>query len=326
MGLDGEPFQTVTAVGMNDQANPRRALPDDAVLDEWRAPDGFVLRRLTWAPKGASRGALLFAGGRGDFIEKYLEAYAYWRADGWTVTTFDWRGQGRSRGDVRLGNYATFAGLIDDLAALIADWRAASPEEPHIAIGHSMGGHLLLRTLVDKAPALDAAVLVAPMIRVNSYPMPGWLAPQIAEAMCLAGWRDETVWKLDPAHSLAGGVRNRNLTSSAERYADELFWWEGEPEINIGPPSWGWLRAAYRSAAKTFTRAKLAKVTMPILIVATERDRLVSADAIREAAALLPHAELMMVPDAAHEILREADPIRLDALARIDAFLSGIGR
>ena len=112
--------------------------------------------------------------------------------------------RGARAGDIRLGNYATFDGLIDDLAALIADWRAATPTGPHVAIGHSMGGHLLLRTLVDKAPALDAAVLVAPMIRVNSYPMPAWLAPQIAEFMCLAGWRDETVWKLRPGPQPAG--------------------------------------------------------------------------------------------------------------------------
>lgn len=311
---------------MNEPVNPRRAIPADAVLDEWRAADGFALRRLTWAPAEASRGALLFVGGRGDFIEKYLEAYAHWRAEGWTVTAFDWRGQGRSRGDIRLGNYATFDGLVDDLAALIADWRAANANGPHVAVGHSMGGHLLLRTMIDRAPALDAAVLVAPMIRVNSHPMPAWLAPQIAELMCLTGWRDETVWKLDPAHGRLGGVRNRNLTSSAERYADELFWWEDEPDMNIGPPSWGWLRAAYRSAAKTFTTAKLAKVTMPVLIVATERDRLVSDQAIREVAAGLPDARIEWINEAAHEILREADPIRLDALGRIDAFLAGIGR
>ena len=311
---------------MGEEVNFRCAIPADAVMDEWRAADGFALRRMTWAPPGESRGALLFAGGRGDFIEKYLECYAYWRAAGWTVTSFDWRGQGRSRGDIRLGNYVTFNGLVDDFAGLIADWRSAGPAGPHVAIGHSMGGHLLLRTIIDKVPPLDAAVLVAPMIRVNSHPMPAWLAPQITELMCLAGWRDDTVWKLDLAHSQPGGMRNCNLTSSAERYADELFWWEGEPEMNIGPPSWGWLRAAYRSAAKTFTPAKLAKVTTPILIVATERDRLVSDDAIRAIGATLPNVRIEWVNEAAHEILREVDPIRLDALRRIDAFLAGIER
>jgi lysophospholipase len=58
-----------------------------------------------------------------------------------------------------------------------------------------------------------------------------------------------------------------------------------------------------------------------VLLIGTERDRLVSPAAIRSAAAGLPNSELFMFTDAAHEILRESDPVRLEALARIDAFL-----
>ena len=39
-----------------------------------------------------------------------------------------------------------------------------------------------------------------------------------------------------------------------------------------------------------------------------------------------PHAELETFADAAHEILREADPVRDAALARIDAFLDAHAR
>ena len=57
------------------------------------------------------------------------------------------------------------------------------------------------------------------------------------------------------------------------------------------------------------------------MLIGTERDRLVSPAAIRRAASLLPQSELLMYDDAAHEILREADSVRLRALAAIDAFL-----
>ncbi len=158
---------------MADERAAWRSHPKDASFAEWAAPDGARLRRMEWpaAAGAARRGRLLFAGGRGDFIEKYLEAYAHWRAQGWDVTAFDWRGQGRSRGSIVGGNLESFDILIDDLDALIADWRGGGTG-PCAAIGHSMGGHLLLRTLVERRPALDAAVLVAPMIGVNSGPIP----------------------------------------------------------------------------------------------------------------------------------------------------------
>jgi len=271
-------------------------------------------------PAGAAmRGSLLFAGGRGDFIEKYLESYAHWHARGWNVTAFDWRGQGASRGDLVDGNVASFDILIDDLAALIAEWAPRS-DGPHVAVAHSMGGHLLLRTLVERRPALDAAVLVAPMIRVNSAPLSPGLATWITEFMCRVGRSAVPVWKASARPQPPGSRRQQILTGSAELYADELWWWEQEPGFNLGGPSWGWMRAAFRSAA-TFRPATLAKVDLPVLLIGTDRDRLVSPEAIRDAARWLPHAELKMYPDAAHEILREADPVRLDALAAIDTFL-----
>ena len=272
-------------------------------------------------PPGAQvRGSLLFAGGRGDFIEKYLEAYHWWHARGWNVAAFDWRGQGASQGNLRGGNLASFDVLIDDLAALIGDWQAGRAG-PHVAVAHSMGGHMLLRTLVDRRPPLDAAVLVAPMIRVNSAPLSPALAPWITSFMCLIGLSGAAIFKAPQKLAEPGSRRQHYLTGSDQRYADELWWWQQEPAFHLPGASWGWLRAAYRSAASAFRPARLAEVHVPVLLLGSERDRLVSPEAIREVARWLPRAELGMYPDAGHEILREADPIRLDALAAIDQFL-----
>jgi lysophospholipase len=310
---------------MEKADNPRRAHPPGALFGTWIAPDGWALRRMDWPQKGRgkARGSLVFANGRGDFIEKYLEAFAYWHGLGWNVTAFDWRGQGGSRG-AGFG-YESFAILIDDFAALLADWRG-STSGPHVAIGHSMGGHLLLRTLVERKPDLDAAVLVAPMIGVNSAPTPAWLAPAIANVMCRLGLGPAPMWKTPPAMRQPGGQRQRNLTGSRERYEDEAWWWEREPEWNLGAPSWAWMSAAFRSAASAFTQRRLARVKLPVLLLAAGHDRLVSNEEIARAARQLPHAELETYPDAAHEILREADPIRLAALARIDAFFDAQAR
>jgi lysophospholipase len=66
-------------------------------------------------------------------------------------------------------------------------------------------------------------------------------------------------------------------------------------------------------------------VTMPVFIVATTADRLVGVQAIRRAARLLPDAQcLWFGPEAAHEVLREAEPVRLLALDGIDRFLDRV--
>jgi lysophospholipase len=281
---------------------------------------------MDWPQDGGrrARGSLLFAGGRGDFIEKYLEALTHWHERGWNVAGFDWRGQGASRGVASGAVPPGFDLLVDDFEALAADWRVAAPG-PHVAIGHSMGGHLLLRALAEGRARFDAVVLVAPMIRVNSGPIPTRLAPLIAAFMSGLGLGARPMWRTPATLQGAGSPRQRRLTSSPERYEDEAWWCAREPGYNLGAPTWNWLRAAYRSAA-AFTPERLAAIDTPVLILAAEHDRLVRADAIRRVAAALPHGELEIFAEAAHEILREADPVRLEALARIDAFLDDTAR
>jgi len=305
---------------MEKERQLRRSHPPGARFGTWTAPDGRGLRRMDFPQKGRGKalGSLIFAGGRGDFIEKYLEAFAHWHGRGWNVTAFDWRGQGASQGEGVA--FDGFDVLVDDFAALIADWLGGAPG-PHVAIGHSMGGHLLLRTIVERRPALDAAVLVAPMILVNSAPIPSWLAPDLADTMCRLGLRDTPMWKTPPALQRPGSQRQKLLTGSRERYEDEAWWWERQPGWNLGAPTWGWARAAYRSAAGAFTSQRLGQVGLPLLLLGTDRDRLVSAPEIRRVARQLPDAELEMYPAAGHELLREADPVRSAALARIDQFL-----
>jgi lysophospholipase len=305
---------------MIESSFDRRRHPDGASFTTWEAPDGWRYRRMDWPQEdsASARGSLIYAGGRGDFIEKYLEALGHWHDRGWNVTSFDWRGQGASRGGIKGGHLDSLDILVDDLAALIADRRQSLPQ-PHVVVAHSMGGHVLLRALAEQRVDLDAAVLVAPMLQINSGPLPGVTASWTASLLAGAGLKRQAAWpQFLPEPN--GSFRQDTLTSCSDRYRDELWWWEREPGFDLGAPSWGWIDAAYRSCAAV-TDEKLASLETPLLIVATECDRLVSAEAIRSAAATLPNAALQMFSTAGHEILREADGVRLEALARIDSFL-----
>lgn len=303
----------------------RRAYPAGAIIDHWVAEDGWPLRRFRLSPQGrAWRGSLLFMGGRGDMIEKYLEAIIDWVRRGWAVTALDWRGQGgsgRLATDPRVGHAEDFAPWIADLAAYGRPWLAEGGG-PRVLIGHSMGGHLVLRAMAEGVIHADAAVLIAPMLGLNSGLVPGWLAACAARFMAAIGDPARAAWKQNEKPASPASMREQFLTHSPERYMDELWWRDHAPDLVLGPPSWKWLVEAYRSTAILNGGPLLATMNVPTLILGTSVDHLVSPAAIHRVAARLPDCRLHMYgAEAAHEILREADSVRNDALARIDAFL-----
>jgi lysophospholipase len=303
----------------------RRAHPIGATISQTIMRDGWQLRTLDWPAVGEPRGSILFQGGRGDFIEKYLETYANWHAQGWSVTAFDWRGQGKSGrlcDDANVGHIDDFAVWIDDLAEFFKRWKATSTG-PHIAIGHSMGGHLILCALIEARIAPDAAVFIAPMFGIETPPVPLGVARFLFSGLSKIGLRKRPAWKGNERPAAPWASRQRFLTSDADRYADETWWTEQVPELKLGPPSFGWLAAAISSTRDTEAPRALEQVKTPMLILGTDGDRLVSPSAIRRFAARLPDAQFHMYDSStAHEILRERDDVRDDVLARIDAFLA----
>ncbi len=302
-----------------DPVAVRRALPGDARLSFDAAADGWKLRRFSRPGRG--RGALMFQGGRGDMIEKYLEAFSDWHARGWAVTAFDWRGQGGSGrlcADPHVGHCDNFAPQIDDLATVWRDW-TAQQAGPHVIVGHSMGGYMVLRALVDGVIRADAVVLVAPMLGLRS-PVGSWWGTRVAQAMVRVGDPTRPAWK---SHERPGMLpRQRLLTADAARYADEAWWLAQQPELRLGPPSWAWLAEAFAATARLRADPGLTQLTTPVLMLVADNDRLVDPRAAAGVAARLPNATLERFgPGAAHELLREADPVRQRALAVIDAFL-----
>ena len=302
----------------------RRVIPDSARVDHWTASDGWPLRRIRWAPPDiAGRGSILFVGGRGDHFEKYLESFEDWRGAGWVVESVDWRGQGgsgRTSPDPHVGDIPAFSVWIDDYAAYVADWSQRTPA-PHVLIGHSMGGHLVLRALAESRVAPYAAVLVAPMLGFTA-PWPNPVGAAIARLMMMLGNPARAAWKVSEKPGSSMQLRQHLLTHDAARYADELYWHGAVPETLLGPASWRWIAQSYRSFIGLGRSGVLEGVTTPLLILAAADDKLVSTAATRRAAARLPNATLYVYgPDAAHEILRESDAIRQDALDRISAFI-----
>jgi len=310
------------------QPAERRALPAKAEEFRWFARDGWPLRQVDWPDSEPVRGSLLFLPGRGDFLEKYLESLDHWSKRGWAVTAIDWRGQalsGRLGADSHTGHVDDFATWVEDLAAFWSEWTATRPG-PHVLVAHSMGGHLALRAVAQGRVAPAGLVLTAPMLGFVRHGVPGALYRPLARlataVMCALGDPRRPAWGSCEKPGQAPADRIDLLTHDAARYADEAWWRERRPGLGMGAPSWGWLRAALASMRLIDRREVLARVAVPTFIAATSADRLVDPAAIERAARWIPHAQLLRFgPEARHELLREADPVRMAVVAAIDEFL-----
>jgi lysophospholipase len=302
----------------------RRAFPANSTLSIMPARDGWPLRTYAQPAEGKPKGSILWLGGRGDIFEKYIETLDSWSCAGWDITSFDWRGQGgsgRVGGNPNVGHIGDYATWIDDLADFYAAWSVRTPG-PHAVMGHSMGGHLLLRALAERRIAPDKAVLVAPMLGFESGLIPFPVAFWVARVMSQIKSELRPAWKNNEKPSPPSASRRGYLTHDNDRYDDELWWKSKDPSLPLGPPSWSWLAAAYSSIAGLNRKGAVEHVTTPILILCAEEDQLVSAKAIHRFAVRLSNATLVVFgDDTAHEILREADGPRNRALAAIEEFL-----
>jgi len=306
----------------------RRAIPAAALEGWWSAPDGQRIRRIDWNSQADPvRGSLLFLPGRADFYEKYLDTLDHWFAMGWNVTSIDWRGQGlsgRLGDDLATGHVDDFGVWVSDLAQFWAEWRATQPS-PHVLVGHSMGGHIVLRALAMGLVKPDAAVLVAPMLGFLPQHAPPGLLHGVARAMAWLRGAKRSAWKGSEKPGRLPDDRFDLLTHDSKRYADEIWWRKERPQLALGPPSWGWIESALASMRLLDQPGLLESIESPVCILSTDADALVSPRATQQAAQRIRDARtLTFGEEARHEILREEDPIRDRAITAIDGFFGDV--
>jgi lysophospholipase len=288
--------------------------------------DGLAVRAWSLpAPRPPAR--ILLLNGRADFLEKWAGVVADLVALGASVAAFDWRGQGGSGREVPngAGHIDCFETWIDDLDR-IWPWARETLEgdAPWVALGHSMGGHLLLRWLARQRLQPFARIVLTAPFAGFAMPASGLLG-LAARAACRLGMGKSYAPGQRPyGPERMAPARMGILTSDTDRFLDEGRWVAANPALAVGGVTWGWLAAADRSL-KALARADLAALP-PALLLLAERERLVSNRSALAIAGRLPASETHVIANAAHEILREADGPRQEALSRIAAFLAMAGQ
>lgn len=302
-------------------------VPSGAKLLEFEGYDGLLLRCALWQPtRGPARGTVCIVPGRGEFIEKYFEVIADLRRRGYAVAMHDLRGQGGSErmlSNRRKGYVQAFTEYDRDLALFMAEVVRPELPPPYVALGHSLGGHILLRNAQDEDSPFERMILVSPMIAIHERMLgaPRRLVRLYAETACLLGMATTYVRGGDGEPEDFKDFDVNRLTSDRVRWSRNKSVLETSPDLALGSPTVGWLRAALRSCAM-LTRPEYPKyVAVPMILFAGGADRVVSPQAIEDFAVDLKVGSHILMPNAKHEILQERDEIRQRFWAAFDAYM-----
>ena len=304
---------------------PANPVPDDVVTGMLKTRDGVGIRFARWLPPPGRKGTVCLFQGRAEFIEKYFETVRELRARGFAVATIDWRGQGGSErrvGDPHKGHVGDFSEYELDVDAFMKEIVLPDCPPPIFAIGHSMGGTVMMRVARQGSRWFDRVVLSAPMISLYGSRNAA-LAKITVRAMRLMGMGSAYVPGGSDEPVGTGPYVNNNATSDPVRHARTKAILEAAPELGIGSPSVAWLNAAYRAMGEIASPSYAAKVRQPLMLLAAGRDRVVSTAAIEDVATRLRAGSHLIVAGARHELMQEQDRYRAQFWAAFDAFVPG---
>jgi len=320
----------VTAIA--DPNGPKLALtasnpiPEGARAGFMSTPDKVRLRYCLW-PKGEGkpRGTVCLVQGRTEYIEKYFETIADFRARGFAVATFDWRGQGGSDrliGNRTLGYVDRFEDYWTDLRAFHAEILLPDCPPPFYLVGHSMGGLVSLYAAARDRMMFDRVFLSAPMVGLHGmdHSLRRWAG--IAEAVSFVGLGRLPMARRGDRRPDESMYPDNPLTSDMLRYKRMVETIRADEGLYIGSPTFRWLAASLRAMADAGRDGFPGQLKIPMLILAAARDRIVSTPAIEQLGLRLRTGRHMVIAGARHEMFMESDAIRGQVLAAFDAFIT----
>ncbi|CAN5475983.1 alpha/beta hydrolase [soil metagenome] len=291
-------------------------MPAGLVASIVTTSDGRELRAAQLV-RPQSRGTVVIAPGRGDFIERWFETIGDLARRNYAVAVFDFRGQG---GSERQG-LRHFSEYDADLYAVMTRLVLTDCPPPYYALGHSTGGLIVLRAL-QRHPWFERAVLSAPLLGIHTgaWPMP---VLRIASALMPSIGLGRVILPGQGRRPLgASQFKGNRLTADKRRYLRSTSQLEANAELGVGGPDFAWLRAGLGAIeGRDRVTKSNQRFLAPVLIVGAGRDQVVLTEAQHGLARLVSGVACVVIPDARHEILHEGDAIREQFFAAFDSFM-----
>lgn len=272
-----------------------------------------------WLPGDGAHGTVMLFPGRTEYIEKYGNTAGEFVNRGFAVLAVDWRGQGladRLLENPRIGHVDHFTDYQHDVQATLDLADALDLPKPWYVVGHSMGGAIGLRAVIEKG-CFAACAFTGPMWGIFFTPVMKPLSRVTAYWGTALGLGERTppTTTLD-SYVLSQPFDGNMLTRDPDMYRMMQDQLNAHPELALGAPSNRWLRESLDECE--WLMEQPAPKT-PCLTFLGSHEQIVDRKAIRARMANWPNGTLIEIPDGEHEVLMEAPDVRgpvLDQLAK----------
>lgn len=290
--------------------------PDDGAAWWLTTEDGLRVRVGAWA-RDAKKGTVLLFPGRTEYVEKYGRAAQDFALRGYSTLAVDWRGQGladRLLDDTMSGHVLKFTDYQHDVAAAVAAAQALNLPRPWHLLGHSMGGCIGLRAIMEGLP-VQSCVFSGPMwgIRMASSLRPlawslSWSGRQLGMGHVYAPGTSQDNYVLSEP------FETNKLTCDRSMYDYMIDQARAYPQLGLGGPSLHWLHEALK---ETRLLARRPSPDMPCLTILGTDEDIVDVNRIHDRMERWPQGDLELINGGRHEVLMDSAAIRTQVFTRI---------
>lgn len=276
--------------------------------------------RFVYQVKQENTKTLVIVPGRSEPALKYAELAFDLKDKGVDLFILDHQGQGESDrilSDSNKGHVISFGDYVADFRQFMGLVNEIKPETEKFLIAHSMGGAITTRFISEEARAFRKAVLIAPMMKLNTKPYNEVVARYYSKLLVTIGKGNDYAPGYGPYKPEEDLFETNVYTHSEARFNISKHIYLTWPDLVLGGPTTRWV---HESLKATKSIDKLPFETKTILFQAGLDQTVVNDRQTTFCKRKGNFCELIHIPDARHEILMEKDSIRDEVLKKISSF------
>lgn len=269
----------------------------------FKGHNGDELFFQTWTRSNA-RATLVITHGISEHSDSYEKTAEHLVPLGWNICAWDLRGHGRSEG--KRGFVESFEHYCKDLGLFIRFLKDSGKLNlPFALVGHSMGGLITLRHVIDEGEKIEAKAMAL------SSPLLGVALPVPAVKDMAARLLNRVL----PGFTMFNEIRYEDLTRDPEWIKayplDTLRHDKISPALYLG---------MLENIAYVMHNGN--KIKIPTLIQAAGKEKIVSLPAIKSFFPQIAseNKKLIIYEESYHEIFNDLD--RAEVFKELDAFLT----